>query len=178
MLPDSFLLIEALPSGEPPFQYHWQFGSATVQSHLNKIIVKPPVSNGKVLVQVNVTDATGCSAQLKQMIEINPTEVMVCPLGLTYSVTEVPGTPVYPFGMAELVYTNENGLQYKSNVRFQDSDAHFSVLSASSYNPNHLGDPTKLLTLDISCALFDAGGTSQLQFSTSEFRIGASFPGD
>ena len=178
MLPDSFLLIEAIPAGEPPFVFDWQFGSSVLQSDRNKIIVRAPIAPGRALIQVDVTDATGCTAHLKQMIEVTPVDIRVCPLNMTYAIKEIPGMPNSPFAKAELEYTDADGKSYSSSLYFQDEEAYFSILSVSPYHPNPAGEPTKLLSLDISCKLFDPAENKEVLFSTNEFHLGAAFPGE
>lgn len=177
LLEGGYILLEAKPSGVPPFTYHWKIGAGEATSDQSKIIVPAPVSDGKMMIELITIDATDCKTQLLQMIEISSLGVKVCPLDLTFEMIRVPGQFVLPFNQSEITYTDANGEIYNSRLSEQPVFSFLEIFSAEDFNPSPTGDATKIMELDIDCFLFTKDATDSLRIQTNSSVIGAAFPG-
>ena len=176
LLEGGYLLLEAKPLGIPPFTYRWKIGAGEATSNLSKIIVPAPMTVGRMMIELNTIDATGCQTQLLQMVEINPNGVKVCPLNLAYQLVQLPGQFVLPFNQSEITFTDANGKTYISRLNDQPVFSIFEIMSVKDFNPTPSGDATKIMEINIDCVLFPADSTQSLRFQSNAAVIGAAFP--
>ena len=140
------------------------------------MILPAQVVNGRMLIELITTDATGCQTILKQMVEVTPVEVRICPLDLDLQIELFPGSEVPPFSTVQFLFTDTNGIQYQSDLIEQPEISIIEVLQAEDYLPNPEGDPTKKLELNVHCLLYNLEGFQPLQFQSSAYTIGLAYP--
>ncbi len=158
------ITITALPSGVAPYQYLWSDSTITGSTYYLQL---NPV--GMTYVAVTVTDALGCavSGGLSTTI-VSGTLPTICVAAFDYSIQqELIDSQYYQIIYADslqlskitIVYTNTEGIQYRSDRQPQEPNATIKILEVDEYDTNEKGEKTKKLTLEFTCRLWNEQGS-------------------
>jgi hypothetical protein len=147
-------------AGVPPFDYQWnipdgsstQFSAASSPTILmNQIGIMP--------VTVNMTDGNNCSSSMVQLVDFNNPDA-VCLNHFNYQ-----SKPLFTLGIAQnyfstfaIKYIDNNGITYSSDLGEQPTFSFINILEIEDYLENENNQPTKKITLEMACRLFDSNG--------------------
>ncbi|MBK9017692.1 MAG: hypothetical protein IPM82_28635 [Saprospiraceae bacterium] len=141
----NYITITALPSGVAPYQYLWSDSTITGSAYYLQL---NPV--GMTNVAVTVTDALGCavSGGLSTTI-VSGTLPTICVAAFDYSIQqELIDSQYYQiiyadslqFSKITIVYTNTEGIQYRSDRQSQEPTATIKILEVDEYDANEKGE--------------------------------------
>jgi hypothetical protein len=169
---DSSKLTVTAFSGQPPYAYAWSTGETSPLIQVN--------TPGNYC--VTVTDAANCvvsgCVEVNQNISQDP-----CSAGFTYQsfideeVEEIPIVDSLELSDVILIYTDEGGQVYRSDLEEQFQGAFFEVLSNKAFGLNENGEPVQVLKIRFSANLFREDGQEPLLLKSEESAIGIAYPG-
>ncbi len=154
--------LNAQPIGSQPFSFLWSNG-ATVDS-----ISLDSLSPGQNSASVTVTDNAGCTVEAGISAEWMPGVFPnICVAGFNYNISEQVDSILTPiityydslqFSKITIVYTNETGIEYRSDKQPQAPDAFIEIIKLEDYDLNENGEKTKRITLEFTCRLWNESG--------------------
>lgn len=158
-------------SSQGAVSYFWDFGLSGPTSNLQN----PSFFYGKKgNYKVCLTATKGaCSQTICKTIYLNDT-AFNCAAAFKYgniSSAVVFNTPDKK-GKVTIVYTDENGVVYRSNIGSQTANSIFRVLSQKAYDPNERGEKTRQMNVVFKCRVFNSiGGFKDIDVSNATIAI-------
>jgi hypothetical protein len=153
--------LNALSSGYPPFDYDWNIAIDSI-NFMNFTQTSPSVTMNQIgIMPVNVfmTDARNCNASVTQTVDfINPDAI--CLQQYDYNATALTefGLPQSYFSTLTIRYTDDNGVVFASDLGEQAPYTTLSILDVEEFEVDNNGNPTKKITLEFACRLYDEDG--------------------
>lgn len=148
-------------SGLPPFTYDWNI-AVDQSNYVNSTQASPTVSMNQVGIApatVFITDARNCNASVTQTIDFNNPDA-ICLQQYNYkatALTEV-GLPQDYFSTLTIRYIDANGVAFASDLGEQTAYTRLNILDIQDFEMNNNGQPTKKVTLEFACRLYDENG--------------------
>lgn len=147
-------------AGVPPFNYQWNISNGSTPQTSN--IASPTVlmnQIGVMPITVSLTDGKNCSSSIVQLVDFNNPDA-ICLNHFDYQ-----SKPIYTTGIAAdyfstfaIEYIDKNGKTYSSALGEQPTFSFINILGTEDFSENENNQPTKKITLAMSCRLFDANG--------------------
>jgi PKD repeat protein len=151
-------------SGFPPFSYDWNIVVDTI-INLNFIQASPTVlmnQIGIIPVTVFMTDAHNCQASVAQTIDFNNPDA-ICLQQYEYQSNVLTETGLLQdyFSTLRVRYVDEDGVVFASDLGEQANYTMLNILNVEEFEVNNDGQPTKKITLEFACRLYDEAGNSK-----------------
>ncbi|HZV69449.1 MAG TPA: hypothetical protein VFG10_07895 [Saprospiraceae bacterium] len=144
--------------GTPPFNVLWydeSEGSSILLFHQDSIV--------DFYVRVTVTDALGNRSELRQTIRLQDSTIDACYFPISLVSTPVENTsPSLLSDRAEIIYTDENGMEWSSTAGIQPDSSYLNIGSVEYFGLSPLQQPAYKTALSLSVKLFNAAGDSKL----------------
>ena len=168
----NYMSLNLKAKGTPPFQVEWSNGSTS-----SSIIIPLQDSLAEIYASVTVTDALGNRSQLAQSIQMLNGNVDACyfPIELT-SVSSVENSPLSDADRVEIIYTDADGVEWRSSAGIQPLQSEVSIDQIVSYGLSPLGQPSYLVDLSVNAYLFDAVTGNSKYFTTERLSVALSHP--
>jgi len=165
----SYVEFDAVSTGERPFTYRWDFGDGygATLGNPGYFYAQP----GLYTVCLTVTDGAGCERTICKNIAADPE---YCEHNFTYQVEKTTLIDQDQLSGITVVWYDESGKAYRSDLEDQPDQSFFRVLSRSHYQPNEAGNPTVRLAVALSARLYAEDG-STVDFSVEEGRFGMAY---
>ena len=166
----SYMSLNLKAQGTPPFQVEWFNGSNS-----SSIVIPLQDSLAEIYASVTVTDALGNRSHLAQSIQMLNGNVDACyfPIELT-SVSSVETSPLSDADRVEIVYTDGDGVEWRSSAGIQPLQANLSIDQISAYGVSPSGQPSYLVELSVNAYLFDAVTGNSKYFTTEHLSVALS----
>ena len=97
------------------------------------------------------------------------------PIELT-SVSSVENSPLSDADRVEIIYTDADGVEWRSSAGIQPLQAEVSIDQIVSYGLSPLGQPSYLVDLSVNAYLFDAVTGNSKYFTTERLSVALSHP--
>ncbi|MEP6646671.1 MAG: hypothetical protein ABJC12_06255 [Saprospiraceae bacterium] len=157
--------------GHAPFQIQW-----FDQSSDKSILLYHQDTDAEFYVGVIVTDAVGNSTVINQSIRLQDTILDECYFPISVQSVPVPNTdPSTLFNRAEIIYTDENGVEWSTSSGSQQQTPLVLIRDVTYFGLSPLHQPTYKVTLDINVELFNTAGVSKT-FAVQGATIALSHP--
>lgn len=168
----SYMSLNLKAQGTPPFNVEWFNGSTS-----SSIVIPLQDSLAEIYASVTVTDALGNRSQLAQSIQMLNGQVDGCyfPISLS-SESADHTTPIMDADRVEVVYTDADGVEWRSSAGIQPLQANVRIDQISSYGLSPQGQPSYLVDLSVNAYLFDAVTGNSKYFSTKRLSVALSHP--
>jgi len=144
--------------GTPPFTVQWfdqSEGSSLILYHQDSIV--------DFYVSVVVTDALGNRSELNQTIRLQENFIDACYFPISLVSTPVENTsPSLLSDRVEIIYTDENGIEWNSTAGIQPNSSFLNIGSVEYFGLSPLQQPAYKTALSLSVELFNAAGDSKL----------------
>jgi hypothetical protein len=147
--PGSDYGIEAMASGNGPFNFLWNNGTVGDSTIMYE-------EDGTQYLCATMMDANNCTALQCSQISFFGGQIEFCENQFSYSYREIV-TPA-EHGSVEIVYTDASGKSYFSSLVSQIEE-NFRVNDIENYDLNAEGDPTLRFNCDFSCVLAAEDGS-------------------
>ena len=143
--------------GMEPFKYTWGNGDTT------RVIEVDPVNAEYELSILSGTD--GCFNRIRKSIKIEGDQINMIDCSFTWDddnnswekYRELSGLR-FQFGKVTLIYTDDQGIEYRSDQNTQESLSFFEVTEVAPFQENENGDQTLKLTVKYQCDLWSSDG--------------------
>ncbi len=149
---DSLVRLVVQPEqGTPPFNYTWSNGFTTAS-----MFFPLQNTNSEVFADVTVTDAKGNLTVLRQTIRIQNGNVDACyfPIALM-SKAVVNLSPGFSAGKAEIIYIDENGIEWRSTSGQQANNAYMTISNVKFYGISPSNQDTYKIEFSTVVELFN-----------------------
>ena len=162
---NNLIQVSASGIGVAPFTYLWSNGATDD----NITFFDDSLS----LYSLTITDGAGCTA----VANGNASNANLCSPGFTYSTsTQIDTLPPSPqFSAITIIYVDENGTEFRSDLNEQTNGAFFTIQNAEDFQNNGNSEKTKKLNIDFSCQLFSTNANNINVESTGGI-IGIAYP--
>ncbi|MFK7947989.1 MAG: PKD domain-containing protein [Saprospiraceae bacterium] len=149
-------------AGVPPFNYQWNvpLDQTTIQ---NFVVQSPTVTInqlGTLNVDVAMTDDNGCDCSLAQTVNFNNLDTASCAHRFDYLSQPItaPGLIQDYFSTLNIQYVDNNGIIYSSALGEQPNSSFINITNIEDFSANENDLPTKKITLEFACRLYDVDG--------------------
>jgi len=167
-----FMSLNLKAQGTPPFQVEWFNGSTS-----SSVVIPLQDTVAEIYAGVTVTDALGNISQLSQSIRLDNGNVDGCyfPIELT-SVSSQETSPFSDADRVEIVYTDADGVEWRSSAGIQPLQAKVIIDQISTYGLSPSGQPSYLVDMSVNAYLFDAVTGNSKYFTTGHLSVALSHP--
>jgi hypothetical protein len=147
-------------AGVPPFNYQWNIQDSV--SPQNVALASPTIlmnQIGIMPIEVSMTDGNNCSSSIMQLVDFNNPDA-ICLNHFDYHAEPIftPGTAQDYSSTFAIKYINENGVTYSSALGEQPTFSFLNILETEDFFMNDNNQPTKKITMEMACRLFDMDG--------------------
>lgn len=80
------------------------------------------------------------------------------------------------FGDVLIIYTDKDGITFRTDLVDQDSESNFEILTVSDFQENENGQPTKKLSVAFRCTLQNSDNGEEIFFSNAAAVISVAYP--
>ncbi len=145
-------------SGTPPYKTEWFNGSSN-----QSIILQIQDTAVDLYASVTVTDALGNRSELSQKIRVQDSIVDACyfPISLV-SVPVTNTSSSVTSGKVEIIYTDDNGVEWSSTSGMQPSTSAMFISDVQFFGTSPMNQPSYKTQLNTSVTLFNAAGESKV----------------
>ena len=157
--------------GTPPFQFQW-YNESTSPS----IVIPVRDTVAEIYAAVKVTDALGNSANLVQSVRLQNGVVDACYFPILLSSTPVPHGTSSHADRVGIVYVDELGQEWRSDLKAQPEESGLFIDTVTSYGLSPQQQPAYIVEGSVSALLVNAiTGESKL-FTSSQLSLALSHP--
>ena len=166
-----YMSLSVRAEGTPPFQFQW-YNESTSPS----IVIPVRDTVAEIYAAVKVTDALGNSANLVQSVRLQNGVVDACYFPILLSSTPVPHGTSSHADRVEIVYVDELGQEWRSDLKAQPEESGLFIDTVTSYGLSPQQQPAYIVEGSVSALLVNAiTGESKL-FTSSQLALALSHP--
>ena len=166
-----YMSLSVRAEGTPPFQFQW-FNESTSPS----IVIPVRDTVAEIYAAVTVTDALGNRANLVQTVRLQNGVVDACYFPILLSSTPVPHGTSSHADRVEIVYVDELGQEWRSDLKAQPEESGLFIDTVTSYGLSPQQQPAYIVEGSVSALLVNAiTGESKL-FTSSQLSLALSHP--
>lgn len=179
-LSNNSILITANATGIPPYSYFWS--DSTTSSSFQ---ADPSSFSGPFVVNVTVTDASGCTISAGLSSVINPGTVpQICVASFDFNIqqnievdSQLIITPLdsLQFSAMTIIHEDKLGNQYRSDRQPQLPSASIRIIDVADYEINEKGQKTKKISLLYTCRVWNELGEF-IDLSEGKATIAVAYP--
>ena len=166
---ENYVLLEATPEGVGPFSYVWTTGETS-----SKILLPLPI-NGVSVVDLEVTDATGCVSFIQQKINSTGAGIHACPIDYNFNLEHIPAQEIIQSGTVRIYYQNQEGIIYSTAFGSQSGNQFFEITSVEDFEMTPQGDLSKKIDIRFQADLFQEQVDSPIRLELGEFTIAVAY---
>lgn len=148
--------------------YHWGIITPTfTKQSANSTFHTDVPTNDQFEVCLDAIVASGCVSQICKTIDGN-TKTLSCAAAFQFNTQ--PSQRIRAdqiFSNIEIEYTTPDGIRYSNKNGNQTGENYFKIIEISDFDINENGQPTKKITADVKCQLFDVNGNIVVLESTN-----------
>jgi PKD repeat protein len=147
-------------SGVPPFNYQWSIPDSLMPQ--TSTLSSPTIlmnQIGTMPITASMTDSKNCSSSIVQLVDFNnPNGICLNHFDYQSKPIFTPGIAANYFSTFAIKHIDENGVIYSSALGEQPTFSVINILGIEDFLINENNQPTKKITLEMSCRLFAANG--------------------
>lgn len=147
-----YVAFVALPSGEPPFEYQWDFGDGFSINLPNPGYTY--AQGGQYTVCLTVTDALQCSQTYCKQVAVDPA---LCEHNFAYKVLGTSPADSLQLGTVSIRWWDEQGNLYESDYERQPANSFFTIAESSGIVTPE-GKPARRLAVSFETTVYNAAG--------------------
>lgn len=145
-------------SGTPPFRVEW-----FDETNTSSILLHHTESKAEFFVNVLLTDALGNHSELHQTVRVQDSVVDACYFPISLVSTPVPdSSPLNLNDKVEIIYTDENGIEWSSTSGIQPVSSYINISSVDYFGSSPAHQPAYKTALNLAVTLFNAAGDGKL----------------
>ena len=151
-------------AGTGPFTYLWNFGDGNTSTTASPTHVYSV--DGSYTVSLQVTDANGSISTYYR--HVNTAADLTLVANMNYNNGAAVANPL-SLSNVTVNYTDADGLVWTSLDPMGHSNSHFKVAAVEDYDMNENGMPTKKVTIDFKCKVYNSGNTKIISQGSAVF---------
>ncbi len=145
-------------SGTPPFKVQWYDETST-----SSILLYHADSKAEFFVNVLLTDALGNHSELHQTVRVQGSIIDACYFPISLVSTPVPDfSPVNLNDRVEIIYTDENGIEWSSTSGIQPITSYINIGSVDYFGLSPANQSAYTTSLNVSATLYNSAGDGKL----------------
>lgn len=166
-----YVSLSVRAEGTPPFQFQW-FNESTAPS----IVIPVRDTVAEIYAAVTVTDALGNRANLVQTVRLQNGVVDACYFPILLSSTPVPHGTSSHADRVGIVYVDEQGQEWRSDLKAQPEESGLYIDAVTSYGLSPQQQPAYLVEGSVKALLFNTSTGESRLFTSSQLSLALSHP--